>query len=55
VFVVQDARARLVTVRTGRRGDREAEVLEGLEGGERVIVYPGEKIGDGTPLAVRVD
>lgn len=55
VFVVRDARARLVTVRTGRRGDREAEVLEGLEGGERVIVYPGEKIGDGTRLAVRVD
>lgn len=52
VFVVEGARARLVAVKTGRRGDREAEVLEGLSGGERVIVYPGEKIADGTPLAV---
>lgn len=52
VFVVEGTRARLVAVRTGRRGDREAEVLEGLSGGERVIVYPGEKIADGTPLAV---
>jgi HlyD family secretion protein len=53
VFVVEDSRARLVTVRTGRRGDREAEVLEGLSGGEQVIVYPGEKVSDRTPLAVR--
>lgn len=53
VFVVEGARARLVAVKTGRRGDREAEVLEGLSGTERVIVYPGEKIADGTPLAVR--
>jgi len=52
VFIVDGNTARLVPVRTGRRGDREAEVLEGLSGGERVIVYPGDKITDGTPLAL---
>jgi HlyD family secretion protein len=50
VFVVADGRARRVSVTTGRRGDREAEVLSGLSGGETVIVYPGDAITDGHPV-----
>jgi HlyD family secretion protein len=53
VFVVEETRARLVPVTTGRRGDRDAEVLEGLSGGERVIAYPGDTINDGTPVLPR--
>lgn len=53
VFVVSRNRARLVPVKTGRRGDREAEVLEGLTGDESVIVYPADTITDGTVLQGR--
>jgi len=53
VFVATGGRARLVPVETGRRGDREAEVLSGLAGDERVIVYPGDAIADGTRIAAR--
>lgn len=53
VFVVADGRARLVTVDIGRRGDRAAEVLAGLAGGERVIVYPPDTVADGTPVTAR--
>jgi HlyD family secretion protein len=53
VFVVVDGRARLVPVTTGRRGDREAEVLEGLTGGERVIAYPPDTVAAGTRVVSR--
>jgi HlyD family secretion protein len=53
VFVVNDGRARLVPVRIGRRGDRAAEVLAGLTGGETVIIYPPDTVADGTRVAPR--
>ena len=53
VFVVEAGRARLVPVRSGRRGDRLAEVLEGLRGGEQVVEYPADKVADGTTVRVR--
>jgi len=53
VFTVIDGRARVVTVTLGRRGDREAEVLEGLAGDERVIVYPPDGVADGTRVVPR--
>ena len=53
VFVVEAGRARLVPVRSGRRGDRLAEVLEGLRGGEQVVEYPADKVADGTNVRVR--
>lgn len=52
VLVVRDGRAQLTPVTTGRRGQREAEVREGLRGGEQVILYPGDTITDGA--AVRI-
>jgi HlyD family secretion protein len=50
-YVAVDGRARLVTVETGRRGDREAEVLAGLAEGDEVIVYPSDKVTPGGPIA----
>jgi HlyD family secretion protein len=48
VFVVEDGRARLRTVGTGRRGSGETEVLSGLAPGEQVIRYPADELADGT-------
>jgi multidrug efflux pump subunit AcrA (membrane-fusion protein) len=42
-----------VPVRTGRRGDRDAEVLEGLAGGEAVIAYPSDRVADGVAVIGR--
>jgi len=53
VFVAEGGRARLVPVTTGRRGDRAAEVLAGLGGGELVIEYPSDAVADGASIAVR--
>lgn len=47
VFVVEHGRARLAPVRIGRRGEREAEVLEGLAEGAQVIAYPSDAVTDG--------
>lgn len=52
VFVVRDGRAQLTPVTTGRRGEGNAEVREGLSGDEPVILYPGDTITDGA--AVRI-
>lgn len=46
-FVVQDGRARLRTISLGERDQNFAQVLSGLEPGERVIVHPGDLIADG--------
>jgi len=53
VFEVVDGRARLVRVTIGRRSNREAEVLEGLTGGETVITYPPDMVAEGTWVSPR--
>ena len=53
VFVVEEGRARLVAVTSGRRGDRWAEVLTGLAGGEQVIEYPADQVADGAAVRLR--
>jgi len=51
VFVAEHGRARLVPVRIGCRGEREAEVLDGLDEGAQVIAYPSDAITDGRAVA----
>jgi HlyD family secretion protein len=46
VFVAQGNRARLARVELGHRNDNEAEVLNGLQEGDRVILYPGDRVED---------
>ncbi len=53
VFVVAGNRARLTRVETGHRNDNEAEVLQGLKEGDRVILYPGDRVEDRIRIEVR--
>ena len=48
VFVVDGGRARRREVKIGQRSALEAEVLQGLRGGETVIRHPSNDIMDGT-------
>jgi len=47
-FVVARGKTNLRTVKIGRSNGLETEILDGLKEGERVAVYPGDKVGDGT-------
>jgi HlyD family secretion protein len=51
VFAIDGPRARTRTVKIGRSNGIHTEVVEGLREGERVIVYPGDKVADGTRVA----
>lgn len=53
VLVVADGRASLRPIQTGRRNDREVEILDGLAAGEMVIVHPGDRLEAGTRVQAR--
>lgn len=53
VFAVRDARAELRTVEIGRRNSLAAQILSGLDPGDEVILYPGDKIHDGVRVQRR--
>ncbi len=53
VFVVEEGRAARRTVSLGERNGLEAEVLEGLGEGDRVVVHPSDSIRDGVAVAER--
>lgn len=55
VFVEADGLAERKLVTLGRRNDHNAEVLEGLKPGERVILHPSDLISDGTLIEPRPD
>ena len=46
-FVVRDGRAQLVPVKAGRSSGTEIQVREGLQEGDEVILYPGDRVKDG--------
>ncbi len=50
-FVVEGGAARLRAVKIGRSNGVETEVVDGLAEGTQVVVYPGDKVGDGTRVA----
>jgi HlyD family secretion protein len=52
-FVVDGGRARLRGVRVGHRNPDRVEVLAGLRAGERVVLYPPERLADGARVEVR--
>jgi HlyD family secretion protein len=50
-FVVDGGRARLRSIKVGQISGMEAEILDGLRPGERVIVHPAESLVDGARVA----
>ena len=50
-FVVEGGRARLRALKVGRGNGVQTEILGGVPEGARVIVYPGDKVADGTRVA----
>lgn len=53
-FVIEDGLARVRPITIGRRSSDYAQVLEGVEEGEKVILYPSDLIVDGVRVAARV-
>jgi HlyD family secretion protein len=53
VFLVKEGRARIALVQIGHRNSRVAEVISGLSVGDRLVLYPSDRIGDGVRIAKR--
>lgn len=53
VYQVVEGRASLRSVKIGRRNGLEAEVLEGVQPGDRVIVHPSDKIAQNVKIVAR--
>lgn len=53
VFAEEGGRARLTPVHIGRQAEGQAEVLEGLTEGARVVLYPATALVDGTAIVQR--
>jgi len=53
VFVEHAGRAQLRPVEIGQGNGLVAEVLQGLESGERVVLHPGDRVSQGARLAER--
>ncbi len=53
VFVVEDGRAKVRPVTLVRRSGRSAAIAAGLQPGERVIVYPSDRIDAGSRVEAR--
>lgn len=54
-FVLVDGRVQLRLVKAGRSSGTETQILEGLQPGDRVILYPGSRVFDGqraTPIRI---
>ncbi len=55
VFVVDGGRARRREIEIGERGSGFASVRSGLEAGERVVLHPSDRIGDGVRVREESD
>jgi HlyD family secretion protein len=53
VYVAEGRTAELRTVEIGKNNGVEAQVLAGLQVGDRVVLHPGDKIADGKAVAPR--
>ncbi|RDD62952.1 efflux RND transporter periplasmic adaptor subunit [Ferruginivarius sediminum] len=53
VFVSRDGRARLRNIEIGQTNSEVVEVPDGLEAGERVILFPSDRISEGTRIRPR--
>jgi HlyD family secretion protein len=53
VFAIDGGRAKLRTVEIGRRGGLVAEIVGGLEEGDRVVLHPGDSLVEGLRVKPR--
>jgi len=53
VFVIGENRAHLRPVTVGHRNPTAAQILDGLQPGEQVVVYPSDRLEDGVRVATR--
>jgi HlyD family secretion protein len=53
VFAIESGRAVLRHIDIGKRTGREVQALSGLEEGDRVVVYPGDRVRDGVRVRTR--
>ncbi|WP_429819748.1 efflux RND transporter periplasmic adaptor subunit [Ensifer sp. B1-9] len=53
VFIVEKGHARLKAVLVGQRNSLEVEIRDGLVPGERVILYPSDRITEGVAVVER--
>jgi HlyD family secretion protein len=53
VFKIVDGRAKLTTVRLDTRSAERAVIAAGVTAGERVILYPSDRVRDGSRVAAR--
>lgn len=53
VFAVEGGRARRRPVEVGRNNGVEAEILSGIDEGQRVVLYPGAELSDGVEVTQR--
>lgn len=53
VFRMEDGKARITRVGIGHMTDRHAEILSGLSEGDRVVLYPGDAVEDGSLIEDR--
>tara|TARA_R110000868_G_scaffold4567_5_gene28651 strand:- start:2947 stop:4164 length:1218 start_codon:yes stop_codon:yes gene_type:complete len=53
VYRVEEGRAALTPVEIGQENGRMAQILSGLEAGDRIVMYPGPQIRDGVAVKRR--
>lgn len=53
VFVVEDGEVHQRRVTIGERSSLDVEIREGLTPGERVVLYPSDRLGDGVRVSAR--
>lgn len=54
-YVLRDERAQLLILSLGERNESLAQVLDGVQAGDRVILHPNDLVADGVSVASRAD
>jgi len=54
LFLVRDGKAELAKIEIGQRNDQYAEIIQGAELGDEVIVRPGDLVADGVAVEAAV-
>lgn len=53
VFLLKNHKSRLTRIKLGKQNTLEAEVLEGLQPGDQVVLHPSDRVKEGTTIRPR--